>query len=87
METFPPNSWDVRHMEDFEGITVPAPAGSKFHMQALLVGKLSHGRERQFKFLVLGQEDMTFRVKVGDVINDHTFDDMTVDASSSWVQW
>ena len=79
METFPPNNWDVRHMEDFEEITVPAPAGSRFHMQALLVGKPSHGREGQFKFLVSGQEDMTFRVEVGDVIDDHSFDDMAIE--------
>ena len=79
MEMFPPGTWDVRHLEDFEEITVPAPAGSQFHMQALLVGKPSHGREGQFKFLVTGQKDMSFEVNVSEVIDDSLFDDMVVE--------
>ena len=76
MEMFPPGTWDVRHLEDFEEITVPA--GSQFHMQALLIGKASQGREGQFKFLVTGQKDMSFEVNVSEVIDDSLFDDMVV---------
>ena len=78
MENFPPKAWDVRHLADFEDITVPAPAGSKFHLQALLIGKPSHGREGQFKFLISGNDHLTFNVDVRDVIDDALFDDMTV---------
>lgn len=78
MESFPPNSWDVRHLSDMEDITVPAPAGSKFHLQALLVGKPAHGREGQYKFLVGGNDHMQFEVFVTDVIDDPIFEYMTV---------
>ena len=79
MENFPPGAWDVRHIEDFEDITVPAPTGSKFHLQALLIGKPCHGLEGQFKFLVTGPDHLKFRVAIKDVINDPIFDDMSVE--------
>ena len=79
MENFPPNAWEVRHISDMEDITVPAPTGSKFHLQALLVGKPSHGREGQFKFLIGGNDHMKFTVAISDVIDDSSFSDMKVE--------
>ena len=79
MEKFPPNAWEVRDLADMEDITVPAPSGSKFHLQALLVGKPSHGREGQFKFLIAGTDHMKFSVNLEEVINDPAFKGMRVD--------
>jgi hypothetical protein len=79
METFPPPQWDVRHLAEFEDITVPAPSGSKFHLQALLVGKPSNGKEGQFKFLVSGNDHLSFKVRLRDIIDHPLFEDMIID--------
>jgi len=78
MESFPPNKWDVRHIGDFDDITVPAPTGSKFHLQALLVGKPAKGKEGQFRFLVSGNDHLSFRVNVKHVLHHQLFDDMYI---------
>jgi len=79
MDSFPLSSWDVCHISDFEDITVPAPSGSKFHLQALLIGKPANGKEGQFKFLVSGNDHLTFSVRVRDVVDNPLFEDMHVD--------
>ena len=79
MEKFPPKTWDVRHAKDFEDITVPAPAGSKFHLQALLIGKPCPGKEGQYKFLVSGSEPLDFSVDIRLVLDDPLFEDMYVE--------
>ena len=78
METFPPSKWDVRHIGDFDDITVPAPTGSRFHLQALLVGKPAKGKEGQFRFLISGNDHLAFRVNVRDVIDNDLFNDMYI---------
>ena len=78
MEPFPPNQWDVRHLADFEDITVPAPSGSKFHLQALLIGRLAFGREGQHKFLISGNDNLSFTVRLRDIIDEACFEDMYV---------
>ena len=40
MAKFPPNSWEVRPVEDFEILTVPAPTGSRYHLQDTVDTKL-----------------------------------------------
>jgi len=79
MENFPPSQWDVRHLADFEDITVPAPSGSRFHLQALLIGRPAFGREGQFKFLISGNNNLHFSVRLRDIIDDPCFEDMYVD--------
>ena len=79
MENFPPPTWDVRPLEDFEDITVPAPSGSKFHLQALLIGKPSHGREGQFRFLISGNDHLSFKVCLRDIIDSPLFDNMVIE--------
>ena len=78
MENFPPNQWDVRHLADYEDITVPAPSGSRFHLQALLIGRPAFGREGQFRFLISGNNNMSFNVRLRDIIDDPCFEDMYV---------
>ena len=90
MEKFPPNQWDVRHLADFEDITVPAPSGSKFHLQALLIGRPAFGREGQHKFLISGNDNLSFTVRLRDIIDDTCFEDMYVKCqmkSGSQVQY
>ena len=78
MSLFPPDNWEVRNVADFETLTVPAPTGSKYHLQALLVGKPAHGREGQFKFLISGNDHYKIEMKVDHVINDEAFKGMTI---------
>ncbi len=79
MSSFPPRSWDVRHIQDFDTLTVPAPAGSKYHLQALLTAPPCPGREGQFKFLISGKEHMRVCSRVRDLIDDPIFNDMTIE--------
>jgi len=79
MENFPPSNWDVRHLNDFDDITVPAPTGSKFHFQALLVGRPAKGKEGQYRFLVSGNDHVKFTVNIEDVLEDSLFEGMTVE--------
>ena len=80
MENFPPTSWDIRHLNDFDDITVPAPTGSRFHLQALLVGKPApKGKEGQYKFLVSGNDHVKFAVEIRDILDDPLFEGMTVE--------
>ena len=79
MERFPPKTWDVRNASDFDDITVPAPTGSKFHLQALLMGKPSGNREGQYRFLVAGNDHLYFSVDIRLVLDDPLFDDMFVE--------
>jgi len=78
MSLFPPDNWEVRNVADFETLTVPAPTGSKYHLQALLVGKPAHGREGQFKFLISGNDHYKIEMRVDHVINDEAFKGMTI---------
>jgi len=78
MSLFPPTNWEVRDVADFETLTVPAPVGSKYHLQALLVGKPAHGREGQFKFLISGNDHYRIEMKVEQVIEDASFKGMTI---------
>lgn len=78
MSLFPPTNWEVRDVADFETLTVPAPVGSKYHLQALLVGKPAHGREGQFKFLISGNDHYRIEMKVEEVIEDASFKGMTI---------
>ena len=79
MSSFPPRAWDVRHIADFDTLTVPAPAGSTYHLQALLTAPPCPGREGQFRLLVSGKEHTTISAKVRDIINDPLFEDMLID--------
>ena len=79
MEKFPPKTWEVRHANDFDDITVPAPTGSKFHLQALLMGKPCMGKEGQFKFLVSGNDHLNFSVDIRMVLDDPLFENMFVE--------
>ena len=79
MVSFPPEMWDVRDIKGFDDITVPAPTGSKLHLQALLVGKPANGKEGQFRLLVSGNDNLTFRVRVRDVLDSPLFDNMHVE--------
>ena len=79
MSKFPPNSWEVRPVADFETLTVPAPAGSKYHLQALLIGKpVFGGREGQFRFLVSGNDHYNISMEVAKVLDDPSFSNMTI---------
>jgi hypothetical protein len=69
MSSFPPSNWDVRSIDDFDTLTVPAPAGSKFHLQALLTGRPSNGREGQFRFLIAGTDHFKINVKATDILD------------------
>ena len=79
MAHFPPSTWDVRPIQDFETLIVPAPAGSKFHMQALLTAPPCPGREGQFKLLIAGKEHLKITAKVKDIIDDPLFDNMEIE--------
>ena len=78
MSRFPPSSWEVRPVADFETLTVPAPAGSKYHLQALLIGKPCLGREGQFKFLISGNDHYRINMEVNKVVNEPTFANMRI---------
>ena len=79
MTTFPPATWEIRHVEDFDSIRVPAPPGTRYHLQALMTGPPCGGREGQFRFLVSGREHCKISCKVSDIIADPLFDNMRID--------
>ncbi len=79
MSSFPSHTWEVRDIKDFETLTVPAPAGSKFHLQALLTAPSCPGREGQFKLLIGGEDHMLIKAKVRDIIDDPLFDGMSLE--------
>jgi hypothetical protein len=76
MANFPPEDWDVRPLTDFEELTVPAPRGSPFHLQALLTGKPCTGMRGNFRFLIGGDRHMELNVAVTTIIQDKRFDNM-----------
>ena len=79
MATFPPPTWDVRQLKDFETLTVPAPAGSKFHMQALLTAPPCTGWEGQYKLILSGSDHLEINTKITDIIDDPLFANMFID--------
>ena len=79
MSSFPSHTWEVRDIQDFETLTVPAPAGSKFHLQALLTAPPCPGREGQFKLIIGGEDHMLIKAKVRDIIDDPIFEGMSLE--------
>jgi hypothetical protein len=66
---FPLSTYDVRPVDDFEELNVLAPAGSKYHLQALLTGKPCEGREGQFRFLLAGTDHYRIDFRASEVLN------------------
>lgn len=79
MIKFPPKTWEVWDLRDFETLTVPAPAGSQFHLQALLTAPPCPGWEGQYRLLISGTNHLEINTKITTIIDDALFEDMYID--------
>ncbi len=79
MSSFPPQSWEVRHLADMDKLTGSPQDNSQYYMQALLAVSPSAGLEGSFRFLVSGNEHLSMSVPVSSIIDHELFAGLTIE--------
>jgi len=63
MSSFPPKSWEVRYLKDFDEYQPSSKAREKLYMAALMAMRPAEGREGHFRIAYTGKESVVFQVR------------------------
>ena len=80
MTTFPPKTWDVRFLEDFDNLRGSSMADSGITLEALLAVRPAAGREGSFRLLLAGPEKIKLRFNINTVLPSGLFAGMVAEA-------
>jgi len=80
MASFPPNSWEVRPLEDMAAMEGSPQTEDTFCLQTLLAVPPAAGEEGSYRFLVSGRDHLSIEMPVTSVIGDPRFKDLTITA-------
>ena len=80
MTTFPPNTWDVRFLADFDNLRCTIMADSGITLEALLAVRPAAGREGSFRLLLAGPEKIKLRFNINTVLPSGLFAGMVAEA-------
>ena len=80
MTTFPPKTWDVRFLEDFDNLRGSSMADSGITLEALLAVRPAAGREGSFRLLLAGPEKIKLRFNINTVLPSALFAGMVAEA-------
>ena len=76
MSTFPPGIWDVRVLQDMDGLKCSSKKSDDITLEAFIAVKPAGGEERTFRFALGGSKKLKLSLPVNKVLRGAAFDDM-----------
>ena len=99
MSTFPPGIWDVRVLQDMDGLKCSSKKSDDITLEAFIAVKPAGGEERTFRFALGGSKKLKLSLPVNKVLRGAAFDDMLaeielvpgdqirLEKNSVWTTW